>query len=144
MEMIPDQQGRIRVITPIDPAPGVELVINQDSRVRWLLKSLKYTLVTDGTVQNRIPNLIIMAGAYEAMRFQSRTFQLQNSTTTYQYMNVYSAAKQPTDPTQTEQWPSNILINDQAIILTAIVNLAAGDQIINVVLIVEEWIEPLV
>jgi len=142
-EMIPDQHGDIRLVTISNPAAGAEIVITQDARVRWEIKSLMYTFVTDGTVANRESEVIFTVGAVEWLRLMPRGKQLASLTDIYSWYPGSKGVKGDAATVQGHILPGNLRFNNQVVISTDTVAMAAGDQYSNVRMIVEEWIEPL-
>ena len=142
-EMIPVDQGRLRILTPGSPVVGTDFSITQDAHVRWAIMSLFIALTTDATVAARIPELTFHLGAVEVLRLPSVSQQTASLTWLHSwvYKDTFTV---PTGSTVRNQMlPKILLFNNQIVISTQTVAIQAGDQWSNPALIVQEWIEPL-
>lgn len=142
-EMIPDQQGRILLLTPAAPVAGADIVIAMPAGVRWRLKSFQAELTVDAIVATRVVELIIVVTGYELLRIT--TTRAQNASLTYVHAWHEGEAAQAVSGQlcRVGSLPKSYLINNSAVISTDTVNLQAGDQWDKVVMVVEEWIEPM-
>lgn len=68
-------QGAIRSITGADPAAGVEISETVPTGVRWRLLAVHFVLVTDATVANRVPSVVLDDGAVNFSRTDSGAVQ---------------------------------------------------------------------
>lgn len=142
-EMIPNQQGRIVVVQSADPSKGNEINYTQPARVRWRLKSFVATLVTDVTVADRLPELVIFLGVHEVLRITAAQPLGADSTFIYGWHEGERALALTDQTSRITALPRNYLLNNQAIIGTLTVNLQGNDNWSAAVIVAEEWIEPL-
>jgi len=144
MEQIPDQQGRLRLITTAAPAVGTDVVIVQDARVRWLLRSFMVEFVADGTAANRVVNLGLEVGGNIVTIWIPRTQIAAGITRTLCFVVGITAAAPTGGLVIGGHIPPRTLVNGQMTIRTIVTNIQVGDQFGISQLMVEEWIEPLV
>lgn len=132
--------GFVRSITGTDPAAGAEISETVPTNARWRPIALRFRLVTDATVANRRPGIVLDDGA--TAYFVSQAGSVQTASLTYDYnagtlgftQGVFSL----------DQWiplPHYLLMPGGHRIRTSTVNLAAGDNYGAPQLLVEEWIE---
>lgn len=138
-------QGLIRTITGTDPAAGAELTETVPVNVRWKLKNINWTFVTDATVSTRTCRLIIDDGTSTIFNRFCKVNQTAGQTEAYQ------ALPMGYDITAAEGTSSNqlfIILPGEEIILmqgarmrTITTNLQAGDNYAAPIITVEQWIE---
>jgi len=143
-EMIPESQGRIRLIETAAPGAPAQVVIAQDARVRWRLMSFTVDFITDVAIADRGVHLMIMYGPNVVALFPARAVQAASLTRTY----CFSPVGQDTIITATDtiagQIPEWYLLNNEVTIQTDVVDMDVMDYFGISYLMVEEWIEPLV
>lgn len=142
-EMIPDQHGRILLLNPANPAKGAEIVVTQPIRVRWALKSFQVKLATGLVVADRIPELYIQQDGVEAIRITGSQSLAASGTFIYGWMEGERALSVTGQTSRVTALPRKFYMNNQAVIGTLTVGIDMDDQYSNVVVVVEEWIEPL-
>lgn len=143
-EMIPEGQGRIRVIETGLPGLGAQIVIAQEPRVRWRLISLFFEFTTDATVVTRGVHVAVRDGVNTLARFSARSTQTAGLTRGYTWSTAGQETVISATVTVTGQIPQGYLMNNQMEIATIVHNMQAGDAFSLSYLLVEEWIEPLV
>lgn len=143
-QQIPDEQGRLRVVTVANPGAGLDVAIVQDARVRWKVLALRLLYVADANVANRAVELVFTVGGLEVMRIGATTPHVAGLTRIHQWYMSDRASPQSGSTVQNEHIPIGLLINNGTTISTDTGNIQVGDQISDVRMMVEEWIEPLV
>lgn len=143
-EQLPVNQGRLRLIAPVDPAAGMDWVIVQDIRTRWRIVSVQATFITSVNAGNRLPELQVMFGALPVVVMPANVAQAPNVTLIHQWGFREVGASPAGSTVQAELLPEGMLVNDQATLAVITVAMDLGDQWSNIRLLVEEWIEPLV
>jgi len=143
-EMIPDVQGRIRVINIPGPGGGIDIYHTQDARVRWEIKSLFYLLTTEVGVADRIVQLYISNIGGYIMAFEPAEVQPASTARYHQWSPNEGQTVLTGGTVQNNVIPVGLRLNNQMTIETITVGLQPGDDFTEIALIVEEWIEPLV
>lgn len=132
--------GVIRSIAGTDPAAGAEISEAVPTNARWRLLSLRASLVTDGTVANRFPRLIVDDGTTVLFSSEVTPAQAASQTSQNQWaawgVGQYSGQALAYSPL-----PPRLLLMGGYRLLTLVTNLQAGDNWGAPQLLVEEWIE---
>ena len=143
-EQIPADQGRIVVVNVPDPLLGADWAYIMPVRTRWALRSVQALLTTSVVVADRIPELQIIMAGFMALRRTARALIPGNSAL---YFGWYVGGGAPAIAGQTAigaSMPERYLLNDNSEFQTQTVALDAGDQWSEIMIVAEEWIEPLV
>jgi len=77
--------GALRSVTGTDPAAGVEILESVPTNARWLVRSVRFQLVTNATVANRYVDLIFDDGTNTLRTIPSRYAQPASTAGTYQF-----------------------------------------------------------
>lgn len=135
--------GYLRGIPGTDPAPGAEISEVVPTGARWRLMSIGATLVTDATVQNRAPKLVIDIGSGSPF-WTSITAGAQAASNTYSYFYGAGMSFDSLNGNQTfiQGIPNNLYMSAAWRFKTSTVLLQAGDNWGAPLYFVEEWIEP--
>jgi len=142
-EMIPAGQGKLLVLTPVNPVAGADFQVTQPIRTRWRVMSVKFVFTASAGVADRIMNLQFIAAGMIVVEMNARAVITASEVWTVTYM--YSGVYVPTTGGRvvTGGMPENMLVNDSMVITSRVGNIQAGDQISDVAILVEEWMEPL-
>lgn len=135
-----DGPGGLRSITGTDPAAGLEISETVPGGARWQLNALFASFVTDATVANRVPRLIIDDGTNTV--FASDPPAAQTASLTIQY--VTGAGIQRTAiGSLIPFWalPTDLVLLAGYRIRTATAAIVAGDNWGAPQLLVREWFE---
>jgi len=142
-DMIPPDQGRIVTVRPANPAVGDEITIQQPSGVRWRVTSFIALRVNGVVAGDRSAVLVISQGGDVLFRSVATALSIASQVIWY----VWSAGSNPLSGTGQAQrggvLPNRLLVNDQTKFETDVWSADAGDQWSDIVLMVEEWMEPL-
>jgi hypothetical protein len=132
--------GALRVITGSVPAAGAEVSETVPAGVRWRLRSLRLTLVTDGNAANRMPVLTFDDGTSV---FLSSSAQIQAASLTWVHMFMPGAgAEDATAITSiVNLLPPEIWLGAGYRIKTLTTAIQATDAYAAPIYQVEEWIE---
>jgi len=142
-DMLPPDQGMIRIITPEDPAVGDEISIQQPAIVRWRFISLIAFFTAGAGVFDREPALGVLLGGNIVFRSQAKG---KLTTGEDAWIEWYAGPSLETTfgPRQiTGIMPEKFLMNNQMKIETDTDDMQAVDQWSLIALMVEEWMEPL-
>lgn len=133
--------GAIRSITGADPAAGAEFSETVPTAARWRLMGVAFTLVTDATVANRIPNLIVDDGAAEILRVSAAA--AQTASTTIEYSAIAGGYSGGSGATRINlPLPADLILSAGYRVRSETNAIVAGDNYSAPQLLVEEWIEP--
>lgn len=133
--------GYVHLVTGTDPAAGAEVDETVPTNVRWRLISLRLTLVTDATVQNRTVHVQFTDGTTNYAYIRGPANQAASETRHY---DVYEGAARETAFVGTHimyPLPERMLLFQGHHIETDTSNLQAGDNWGAPQMLVEEWIE---
>jgi len=142
-EMIPTDQGRLRVVSVVAPAIGAEFEHTQDQRVRWRIISVKGKFTADGTVVNRFFNLDMMVGTEVVLRMPVREEATADEVWVISWYTGNQLIPDPAAFSQVGPMPGKLLMNNQMTLKSYTSGIVAGDSWTKVFILVEEWIEPL-
>jgi len=132
--------GLLRSITGTNPAAGAEISEAVPTNARWRIKSLIFTLVTDGTVANRLVKIVIDDGANALSKGSCGNYQTASQT----YVYTGGAGLYPSS-LLIGYW--NIVLPEMPILFqgwrirTETDTIQAGDNYGAPQLLVEEWIQ---
>src|SRR4051794_36291420 len=84
---LPSTIATTKTVTGPDPAAGAEILVTVPAGKWWLLRALRFTLVTSATVANRRPALTIDDGATEWWRWRAGVDQAASLTRLYQFLH---------------------------------------------------------
>lgn len=143
-EMIPTDQGRLRIITFTPAGPFVEISFTQEIRLRWRIISMQAVLTTGIGGGARLPELVVTVGVSEVVRLPAIGTLAASMTKKFLWQAGATLVPGTGGTVEVSALPERLLLNDQAIISTSVVNFQGTDQWSEAVLLVEEWIEPLV
>lgn len=143
-EQIPDQQGRIVVVQVAAPGVGFDWAYIMPIRTRWRLRSVQAQLTTSVVVANRLPELNLSIGGIDVLRVSSSQFQAASVIMLVGWMEGERALAIAGQTARVSPLPRGYLLNDQAEISVVTLGLDAGDDWVDIVIVAEEWIEPLV
>lgn len=132
--------GRIRSITVTDPAADNEILETVPARRRWRLISIRFKLITDANVANRIVTLTIDDGTNNLLTIPSDTAQTASLTRYYHY-HLQPVPQFLIDAIFSLPLPDLFLAAGFRI-QTLTTGLQAGDDFSVIQLLVEEWIDP--
>ena len=133
--------GLIRSITGTDPAAGVEISETVPTGARWRFISMKVTLVTDATVDDRVPTLNLTDGTNELTRFPAPTAHTASITKIYTFSSIGDVTSVISEGIVASTG-IDIILSAGFMIKTFTRGLKAGDNYGAPQLLVEEWIEP--
>ncbi|MBA7581719.1 hypothetical protein ES708_23630 [subsurface metagenome] len=137
---IQNPHGRIRSITGTDPAAGAEISEVVPARRRWRILAVRFTLVTDDPVADRIVHLIIDDGTAIFTDICVTTAHEASTTKTYNFSNFGSTQLNPVACLYIPLPP--LPLSPGFRIRTATDLLEATDDFSAPQLLVEEWIDP--
>lgn len=142
-EMIPGDQGQLRVVDLGAPAAGGNVDYTLPIRTRWRLICMFMRFLADGSAADRYINLRFQHGGNDIVYVQSKTKIIAGegwgiSWFPGGYMSPLTGSRN-----QMLNFPTGLLLNDEMHIMTAVANMQAGDQLSVAYATIEEWIEPL-
>lgn len=143
MGPVPDTQGRIAVTSVTSPAAGAEVSAALPARTRWRLISVRTQLVTDLLAADRRIRIQVLSGTTVLWEAENRAVITAGLT------RVICASPGQIYNTGGEgitvgiPIPDNLLLNNEMTIRTQTANIQVGDQYSAVVILAEEWVEPL-
>jgi len=133
-------QAYVRSITGTDPGAGAEISESVPTGARWRLIAIRALLVTDATVANRAPILLIDDGA--TTFFASDPPEVQVASGSWSWVYGAGLGRQTgVNGVRTWAFPNNMILRGACRIRTQTTNLQAGDNWGAPQLYVEEWIE---
>ncbi len=134
-------RGNLRSITGTNPAAGAEISETVPTGALWRLIALYAPLVTDATVANRSPILLIDDGALPVWRADARLAQTATQTIYWMAGDGLAGLQRAVD---TEMWslPTHMLLGAGYRVRTSTYNLQAGDNWGAPQMLVEEWLAP--
>lgn len=142
-EQIPSQQGRIVVVQVANPGVGIDWAYVMPIRTRWRLRSVQAQLTTSVNIANRLPELNLSIGGIDVLRISSSQFQAASLIMLVGWMEGERALGIAGQTARVSPLPRGYLLNDQAEISVITLGMDAADEWINIVIVAEEWIEPL-
>lgn len=133
--------GQIRSITGTNPAAGIEILETVPTGARWRLISFFTPFVTDATVINRTPRIIIDDGTTKIIDSASTAAVAAGTTTSFDAGDFGSVLSTPSLG-RTIGLPSLLYLTAGYRIQTVTINMQAGDDYGAPLYSVEEWMEP--
>lgn len=131
--------GDLRSVTGADPGAGAECSETVPTGARWRLLAWTATLVTDATVANREPVLVVDDGAL--VLFQAAAGLNHAASTTRAYSAAHGTARAAIATAQVVNIPiADLILPAGARIRTLTSGIVAGDNWGAPQLLVEEWI----
>jgi len=143
-QQIPDQQGRLVVTVVPNPGVGLDWAYAVPAQTRWRLRSVQATLTTSIVAGNRLPELAFAIGGNELLRISASQIQLASLAFITGWMEGERALAIVGQTSRVSSLPRGYLLNAGAQIAVFTVALNVGDQWSDIVIVSEEWIEPLV
>ncbi len=132
--------GRLRSITGTDPAAGAEISETVPDRRRWRILAVRFTLVTDDPVADRLVHLILDDGTNIFCDVCVTTAHAASITKTYNFSNFGSTQLNPVTCLYIPLPP--LPLSPGFRIRTATDLLEVTDDFSAPQLLVEEWIDP--
>jgi len=132
-------RGFLRSFTGTDPAAGAEISETVPAGARWRLVAMSMPFITDATVVNRFPTLVIDDGA-NAYHESSVGAAAVASTTYRLTAGAFGVATAVTPLAYLIPTPADLLIPAGHRIRTATTGMVAGDNYGAPQMLVEEWI----
>ena len=131
-------EGRILIASlESDPAAGAEISVTVPGRAVWHVHAIRFTLVTDATVDNRIPILEIDDGQNIFASIPPPSVQTASITRPMSYY-VGSERNSSFDASMMMPLPHSLIMLPGWRIRTSTVNLQAGDNYSAPVLYIRE------
>ena len=141
MYSVPIEAGFLYNPTIANPSAGNDFLSLLPNNKRYQISSLKFEIVTDANVANRYAFLQIMSGATVKAVIAPTVAQAASTTFTYQYfIDAHSELVKPAN-NQLMLLPASFYIPGNWNIQSNVLNLQAGDQIQNIELICNSWVE---
>lgn len=129
-----------RVVTGTDPAATAEVSVTVTAGKEWRVESVKFVLVTNATVANRLPAISIDDGTTEFWRFRSTVAQTASLTWTYYFLaSIDTEINRSAVNEMYEPLPSGLLLGPGWRILTTTAGIQTGDNYGAPVLYVTEF-----
>lgn len=132
--------GRIRSITGTDPAANTEISETVPARRRWIIRTLRFQLVTDANPANRYITILIDDGANFLLTFNISQVQSASKTYTYSFANI-NVGETFVNPELFHPFP-HLILSAGCRLRTFTSGLQVGDNYSAPQLLVEEWIDP--
>lgn len=132
--------GRIFTYTGADPDAGAEVSITVPPRHRWRIHSIRFSLVTNATVEDRTITALFDDGIDTFLAIASPTVQ-PASTTKHYYFSCTGAPEINILLLSLNPFPC-ISLPAGYRIRSGTTNLQAGDNYTAPILLIEEWIDP--
>jgi hypothetical protein len=136
----PEGPGFTRLVTGTNPGAGIEIIETVPTNARWRLLSIAASLVTDATVTNRLPSLVLDDGASIYARIPAAAVQVASLTTLYTWA-VGAVNNAVATSVSAAPAPQGVMLMGGHRIRTLTANIAGGDDWGAPVYVVEEWIE---
>ena len=133
--------GLVRSILGTNPAAGAEMLETVPTGARWRLQALKITFVTDATVSNRLPEIVVDNGTFIYLQVDGPQ-NITASTTRQVVITPGIVRTSATANADTIGIPSDLYLEADYRIRTLTSNLQAGDNYAAPIYNVEEWISP--
>lgn len=140
---LPPGAGRIRYISVPAPAAGAEITVTQDIRTRWRIIGAYLEFNTDANVANRNVLLRIMHGTDVLQKYMTDLLVPAGANAKISFGEGQQLGGIHTSSCIRGALSGNLVVNDEVIIVTQTLAIQVGDQYTTMVLMVEEWIEPL-
>lgn len=137
-----ERPGIIRSITGTDPAAGADVSETVPTGARWRLIALRALLVTDATVANRRPSLVLDDGANIYAQLPGPTDMAASTTWTNVWGEGAQAQAGGPIPGSVAPVPATHRLLTGHRLRTSTANLQAGDNWGVPVYLVEEWLDP--
>ncbi|KKL67123.1 hypothetical protein LCGC14_2138130 [marine sediment metagenome] len=141
--LIPGDMGRIRIITPSNPVLAAEISITQEVSLRWMFVGFLYTLAAGAAGNPRVSDVVFEVGGVEVIRLAPVESIAATETRTFQWRRGTKQTVLSSDDMNTNNIGQDLVLNNEVTIRTETSNFAPNGQYSDIVLIVEEWIEPL-
>lgn len=135
-------QGSIITYSPADPLPGANLLQAVPVGVRWIVKSIVFTLTTDANVAVRYSTLIVYRSTDLVHSFRNSYGLGATDTLVYLHQADTTTETTPIAGAINTEIAGGLLLDSNCNIQTDILNIQAGDQISDVVIFAEEFIDP--
>lgn len=120
---------------------GSQSTINVPARLRWLVRSIRYTLATDANVADRRLCVDITSYAAQMYRLNASIVQTANATIDYFFMPGAPVQTSFIGDTLVQPLPSPMLLRAPASLISDVQNLQATDQITGPYILLERWLE---
>jgi hypothetical protein len=132
--------GRIRSITGTDPPANTEISETIPARRRWIIRTLRFRLITDTNAGNRLITILIDDGTNFLLTFNISQAQVPNTTYTYSFANI-NVGETFVDTELFHPFP-HLILSAGCRLRTFTSGLRVGDNYDAPQLLVEEWIDP--
>ncbi len=142
-EMVPEGQGRLRIITVDDPVMGANWKYDQPESTRWWLQAVAMIMVTDGNVAERFPVLSFKRGVDIVLEIPLQDSIDANLVKSIEWYPGAISITGTDGDMMPGALPHRLLFNNEIQLTMRTLNMQAGDQYQQIYLWVEEWIEPL-
>ncbi|MBA7583904.1 hypothetical protein ES708_25855 [subsurface metagenome] len=132
--------GRLISITGTDPPADTEISETVPARRRWIIRTLRFRLITDATPANRYITILIDDGTNFLLTFNISQVQSSGKTYTYSFANI-NVGETFVDGELFHPFP-HLILSASCRLRTFTSGLQAGDNYSAPQLLVEEWIDP--
>ena len=133
--------GYPHTLTVTNPAAGADWGMTTVPLGRYLVRSVIATLTTSAAVANRVPTLEVLSESLAVIaRYPATVVQAAGSA------NLYVWSPAPTTPTTiasiaVSPLPGELILRNPQQLQAVTLNLQAGDQWSNILILVEEWLD---
>lgn len=134
-------KGNIRLIVGSDPAAGINFIETVPTNARWRLISLRCTLTTDATAANRVLRLVMDDGSSIFLEAEASATHTASLARAYTFA-AFGQSQAPVIDRFHVAIPADIELREGYRMRSALLNSQVGDDINEIVYLVEEWLEP--
>lgn len=122
-----------------NPAAGANFTNTIDAGVVRRIMAVAFRLVTDATVATRTPGLEVVVGGIVAVSPLPGATQAASQTKDFSFSDVGQGLV--STPVLSNCFPSDLYLKGGDVLRSQVVGIQAGDQLSNIVMVYEEWVE---
>lgn len=130
--------GHHRTVTPAQPAAGANLGIVVPGEGAWIIRTVRFQLVTSAAVANRQVQLAVSDGQQEYLRVATGAQQVASLTTVYTFGPGLGTVTGPGTAVATASLPAGLVLYPGFVLSTVVAAIDVADQISGVALRVVE------
>lgn len=141
-----DGRGRVKLVQAADPPPGNNATLTIPGQARWRVIAANYLLATDATPATRNPYLQLVQGGTIVYQSESSLAQLASQQHRHNWAAGGVATTGPSALNGQGVLPVEGYVSNRggldALVQTVVAGLQLGDQVSDLVALVEEWRNP--
>lgn len=143
MEQLPEDQGRLRLLTVANPGGGADWTLAVPARVRWRIVAVSYKFTASSDAGDRNVSFMVRESTSDIFVFPVDYDVIANATKWITWGCGYVAKGSAAGYYRGAGLGSKLLVHEGMHIGSRVSNMKTMDQITDVKILVEEWIEPL-